>query len=196
MNEQFELLRQKERSTLKAKEELDNSLETQKHYLKEEQDKSRRAQLEVDRLKQREKELQQSCETLRSEVESSEHRLRESVSAGTRISDQLRELTEEFEKKEKTLEKLRESHEREIAEIREQLDSQKEKTLSHEAYMKKVFDDCLANKDKIAADLKSQNGVLTAQLTEETRKNEEYRAKLRDSEARLKELSEMVAEKD
>lgn len=88
------MLKQKERVTQKAREELDNSMETLKHNLKEEQDKFRRAQLEVDRLKQREKELQQNNEILKGDTEASEHRLRESVMAGTRISEQLKELTE------------------------------------------------------------------------------------------------------
>jgi hypothetical protein len=70
--------------------------------------------------------------------------------------------------------------------LRQQLDSQKEKSLAHEAYMKKVFEECMTNKDKIAADLKSQNGLQASQLLEESRKTEDYKLRLRDSEARAK----------
>jgi hypothetical protein len=62
--------------------------------------------------------------------------------------------------------------------------------------MKKVFDECMSNKDKIMSDLKCHNNLMTNQMAEETRKTEEYRLKLRESESRLKELSEIVAEKD
>lgn len=94
------------------------------------------------------------------------------------------------------VEKLRETHEKELSESRTQLESHKEKSLAHETYMKKVFEECLSNKDRLMSDLKAQHSQTEAQLLEEQRKFEAAYSQGMELMTRLKEANELVAEKD
>jgi hypothetical protein len=82
--------------------------------VREEQDKQRRLQEEIEILKLRERELTQNNGSLQKDLEASEHRVRESMQAGTRISEQLKEFEEEYNRKERIVEKMKEAHEKEL----------------------------------------------------------------------------------